>query len=84
MVPLCACLPACLPRCHVFCHAAGYDGPGECLRHVVGHGQRLYPVPPGGAETKASWLRIDASEFVSASNRGGGTFRHAQPDGMRE
>jgi len=41
---------------------AGYDGPGKCLQHVFGRGERLYP-----AETAdpALWMRINASEFVT-------------------
>jgi len=56
---------------------AGYDGPGECLKHVFGHGTRLYPFGasnyfPGIAKVVASWMRINASEFVEARNTGGG------------
>eukprot|EP00756_Hemistasia_phaeocysticola_P002630 Hpha_TRINITY_DN1178_c0_g1::TRINITY_DN1178_c0_g1_i1::g.113135::m.113135 len=41
---------------------AGYDGPGECLRHVIGDGQRLYPGPT--KYDSSLWKRINATEFV--------------------
>jgi hypothetical protein len=40
---------------------AGYDGPGECLRHIVGHGERLWAA---ASVDPAWWLRVDVSEFV--------------------
>jgi len=40
---------------------AGYDGPGECLRHVFGRGERLYPSPELDA---SAWQRLNVSEFV--------------------
>lgn len=46
-----------------------YDGPGECLRHVFGKGERLYPVPPSHEiEVAARWRRINNSEFVTPNN----------------
>ena len=42
---------------------AGYDGPGECLSHVLNGGARLYPAPVSGVDL-SWWLRINASEFV--------------------
>jgi hypothetical protein len=41
---------------------AGYDGPGECVKHVIGKGTRLYPAPPGAAAPY--WKRVNVSEFV--------------------
>eukprot|EP00656_Telonema_subtile_P028702 TRINITY_DN3129_c0_g2_i1.p1 TRINITY_DN3129_c0_g2~~TRINITY_DN3129_c0_g2_i1.p1 ORF type:complete len:762 (+),score=135.77 TRINITY_DN3129_c0_g2_i1:98-2383(+) len=41
---------------------AGYDGPGKCLQHVFGLGERLYPAANASV---SNWLRIDASEFVT-------------------
>ena len=43
---------------------AGYDGPGECLSHVLNGGARLYPAPVSGVDLRW-WTRINASEFVS-------------------
>lgn len=40
---------------------AGYDGPGECLKHVVGHGERLWAAP---TVDSSWWLRMNVSEFV--------------------
>jgi len=48
---------------------AGYDGPGECLKHVFGRGQRLYPAEKADPSW---WLRINATEFVPADNLGQG------------
>ena len=36
---------------------AGYDGPGECLRHVLGD-------VAAGAETAESWVVFDQTEFT--------------------
>jgi hypothetical protein len=41
---------------------AGYDGPGECLKHVFGHGKRLYPVEKADPSW---WKRMNVSEFVT-------------------
>ena len=43
---------------------AGYDGPGECLKHVLGHGDRLYPAPLDHLSPRY-WRQIDVSEFVT-------------------
>jgi hypothetical protein len=40
---------------------AGYDGPGECLKHVFGHGKRLYATTQ---KVVQYWMRINVSEFV--------------------
>jgi hypothetical protein len=43
---------------------AGYDGPGECLRHVFGKPSKpLAPAVPT-IPTKDNWLIFDQSEFV--------------------
>lgn len=47
---------------------AGYDGPGECLRHVIGNGERLYPGPK--SYDMSLWKRINASEFVTDTGVG--------------
>ena len=44
---------------------AGYDGPGECLRHVFGNGKRLYP---STGDVSAWWTRINNSEFITPNN----------------
>ena len=49
---------------------AGYDGPGECLKHVFGHGQRLYPST--GTEHLQYWRRINNSEFITPNNKAQG------------
>lgn len=41
---------------------AGYDGPGECVRHVLGQGQRLWAVD---SVDSSWWLRVNVSEFVT-------------------
>lgn len=41
---------------------AGYDGPGECLAHVFGHGKRLWAAPD---ENLAYWRRMNVTEFVT-------------------
>ena len=41
---------------------AGYDGPGECLRHVVGNGTRLWASPFVNASW---WYRVNATEYVT-------------------
>jgi hypothetical protein len=55
---------------------AGYDGPGECLKHVFGHGQRFYPVDAQDAgrrlQVEAAWMRINNSEFITPNNRAQG------------
>ncbi|KAL1500433.1 hypothetical protein AB1Y20_013090 [Prymnesium parvum] len=40
---------------------AGYDGPGECLRHVVGGGARLWAAP---LVDPLLWRRVNVSAFV--------------------
>jgi hypothetical protein len=45
---------------------AGYDGPGECLKHVFGYGERLYPTTEN---VEKYWLRIDVREFVQEKDR---------------
>jgi len=44
---------------------AGYDGPGECLRHVFGHAKALAPALP--SLDVNYWRRIDTMEFVRAT-----------------
>jgi len=44
---------------------AMYDGPGECVKHVFGHGKRLYPSNPDSKAHQQYWLRINATEFVT-------------------
>ena len=44
---------------------AMYDGPGECVKHVFGHGQRLYPSAADSTAHLEYWLRINATEFVT-------------------
>ena len=46
---------------------AGYDGPGECLKHVIGRGQRLWAAEK---EDSSLWLRMNVSEFVHDSGVG--------------
>lgn len=41
---------------------AGYDGPGECLKHVFGKGERLWCAD---SVDKSWWKRINVSEFVT-------------------
>ena len=41
---------------------AGYDGPGECLKHVFGRGERLWAAPKVDGSL---WLRMNVSEFVT-------------------
>lgn len=53
---------------------AGYDGPGECLKHVLGHGNRLYPAPLDHFSPRY-WRQIDVSEFVT--DGGVGVYRFA-------
>merc|ERR1712070_955508 len=46
---------------------AGYDGPGECLRHVVGHSEPLRPPVSDLAVDRRyllHWKRINTTEFV--------------------
>ena len=45
---------------------AGYDGPGECLKHVFGLGRRLYAT---AAKVQQYWMRINVSEFVLEKDR---------------
>ena len=45
---------------------AGYDGPGECLKHVFGYGQRLYPTTE---RVVKFWQRVNVSEFVLDKDR---------------
>jgi len=45
---------------------AGYDGPGECVRHVFGHGERMYATTENVQEY---WLRVNVSEFVLEKDR---------------
>jgi len=45
---------------------AGYDGPGECLKHVFGNGSRLYPTTE---KVEKYWRRIDVGEFVEEKDR---------------
>jgi len=40
---------------------AGYDGPGECLRHVFGHASTLQPAAP---EAHDHWHVFDQTEFL--------------------
>ena len=40
---------------------AGYDGPGECVKHVFGDGQRLYAAE---SVENSWWKRINVSPFV--------------------
>ena len=47
---------------------AGYDGPGECLKHVIGRGKRLWPAPLGYDPNL--WLRMNVSQFVSDTGVG--------------
>lgn len=49
---------------------AGYDGPGECVSHVFGHGKRLYPLAKSEKASIAKyWLRVNVSEFVLEKDR---------------
>ena len=45
---------------------AGYDGPGECLRHVFGHGERLYATT---TNVTKYWQPVNVSEFVLEKDR---------------
>eukprot|EP00933_Yihiella_yeosuensis_P006300 TRINITY_DN11099_c0_g1_i2.p1 TRINITY_DN11099_c0_g1~~TRINITY_DN11099_c0_g1_i2.p1 ORF type:complete len:755 (-),score=103.78 TRINITY_DN11099_c0_g1_i2:308-2572(-) len=58
--------------------AAGYDGPGECLRHVFGHMRPLKPAVSADLVNRFSvaraWHRVDVSEFVSDTGVGLGRF----------
>jgi hypothetical protein len=45
---------------------AGYDGPGECLTHVLNYGKRLYATTQ---KVVQYWMRINTSEFVLAKDR---------------
>eukprot|EP00756_Hemistasia_phaeocysticola_P050735 Hpha_TRINITY_DN25924_c0_g1::TRINITY_DN25924_c0_g1_i1::g.185476::m.185476 len=47
---------------------AGYDGPGECLRHVIGNGDRLYPAPE--IYDPLLWESVDVSEFIKDTGVG--------------
>ena len=51
---------------------AMYDGPGECLKHIFGHGERLYPVDVADAngrkQVEASWKRVNNAEFITSNN----------------
>lgn len=45
---------------------AGYDGPGECLRHVFGHVTPIAPaVPPSSPLYQNYWEPFDQMEFLS-------------------
>jgi len=48
---------------------AGYDGPGECLRHIFGHNSPILPAVP---RLDAHWEIFDQTEFIAASSRGSG------------
>ena len=48
---------------------AGYDGPGECLRHIFGHAAPLAPAAPTLDER---WRVVDQREFIAESSEGSG------------
>jgi len=49
---------------------AGYDGPGECLRHVFGHSTPLLPAVP---ELEGHhWQAFDQTEFIAEGSKGMG------------
>lgn len=43
---------------------AGYDGPGECLKHVVGRGERLWAAGTLSPGQLLWWRGVDVSDMV--------------------